>query len=303
LCKCDLVSEIVKELPKMQGVAGRYYAHRDGYNESVSRAMEEHYFPKQAGGKLPQDSVSQALSIADKMDTLTGIYGQGLVPSGTRDPFGLRRSALGILRIIIEGSHDVDLAALLEQSVRSYKAQQIELDQQGIITYMTERLRGYLHEQGYAADAIDAVLAKSLTEPVDIMARLEAINEFRASDAAQSLAAASKRIGNFLKKFSGEVPEFINPDLLSDPTEQALAAQLVTLQKEVEQPLAKRNYAEAMTMMARLKEPVDAFFESVMVMTDDTALRDNRLAMLKQLDELCCYTAELSRLTPQAAES
>ncbi|MEE9320786.1 MAG: glycine--tRNA ligase subunit beta [Granulosicoccus sp.] len=303
LCKCDLVSEIVKELPKMQGIAGRYYAQRDGYNESISHAMEEHYYPKQAGGTLPQGRVSQTLSIADKMDTLTGIYGQGLVPSSTRDPFGLRRIALGVLRIIIEGSHDVDLAELLEESVQTYKAQQVELSQQGIIDYVTERLRGYLLEQGYAVDAIDAVLAKSLTRPVDIMARLEAINEFRTSDAAQSLAAASKRIGNLLKKFTGDVSGTINAELLNDPAEQALAAQLATLQGEVEQPLAKRNYAEAMTLMARLKEPVDAFFESVMVMTDDTALRDNRLAMLKQLDDLCCYTAELSRLTPPVAES
>ncbi len=299
LCKCDLNTEIVRELAKMQGIAGRYYAARDGHSEAVSEAMEAHYFPKQSGGALPQGGVSQVLSLADKTDTLVGIYGLGLKPTGAKDPFGLRRAALGIVRIIIENKRDINLNALLTQSISTYGDRlPADLNVQTLIDYVLERLRGYALDQGYSADVIDAVLAKSLSNPLDINARLEAIKAFRRSDAAVSLSAASKRCGNMLKKAKEALPAKVDEALLAEPAEKALFDTLQKLKPQIEAKLSQRDYQQAMETTAGMRESVDTFFDDVMVLTDDIPTRQNRLALLTELNALCSCTAELSRLQP-----
>ena len=307
LCKCDLNTEIVKELPKMQGICGRYYAMRDGHNASVAQAMEQHYFPKQAGGPLPEGGVSQVLSLADKTDTLVGIYGLGMVPTGAKDPFGLRRASLGIVRIIIEHQHDIDLVALLHVSRDSFSDRLPKPDMDAMLAYVLERLRGYLLEghgarNAYAADAIDAVLAKQVTRPLDIVARLEAIEQFRRSDAAQSLSAASKRIANILKKVDIELSA-PDPALFKETAEKGLFDELSRLKPGIESAMANRDYATAMQDTSQLKQSVDDFFDNVMVMDEDLALRHNRLALLHQVNSLCCATAELGLLRPEEAGS
>lgn len=300
LCKCDLNTEIVKELAKMQGIAGRYYAERDGHPAPVSAAMEEHYFPKQAGGALPADGVAQIVSIADKIDTLVGIYGLGMKPTGAKDPFGLRRCALGVVRIIIEKQLDINLDELIAESIKTYGDRlPADFDPQTLLDYITERLKGYAQEQGYSADVIDAVLAKSLSNPLDISARLKAIDQFRSTEAADSLAAASKRSGNILKKAELGNAQSVKSDLLVEPAEKALYDALQAIEPQIQADLQKRDYQQAMTATATLRTSVDAFFDHVMVNTDDEATRNNRLGLLKQLNELCSCTAELSRLQPR----
>ena len=318
LCKCDLVSAIVEELPKMQGIAGRIYAQRDargdardegirtgggGYPLEVSEAMESHYFPKQAGGPLPSSGVENAVAIADKLDTIVGIFGQGLVPSGTKDPFGLRRAAVGIVRILLQDRpgesgdpYDVDIAALVAASARTYEGRLENIDEQAIVGYVVERLRGLLVERGRSADAVDAVLAKGLSHPLDVAARLDAIERFRTTEAATALAAAGKRIANILRKADGAVSGAIDPDALVEPAERALADALDAARPDIEARFAARDYAGAMTSTATLREPVDAFFDAVMVMDEDPRLRANRLALLARVEDLCSFTAELSRL-------
>ena len=303
LCKCDLNTEIVKELPKMQGICGRYYATRDGHPAAVCEAMEQHYFPNKAGGPLPEGVVSQIVSLADKTDTLAGIFGLGMKPTGAKDPFGLRRASLGIVRIIVEQKLDLDLGELLVQALDNYGDRLESPERKAMLEYVIERMRGYLVDKGYAADAIDAVLAKGLTRPLDIVARLEAMQEFRSTDAAVSLAAASKRIGNILKKVRSALPEKVNESLLREPAEVALQAQLVRLRPVISKQLQIRDYQASMRETATLREPVDTFFDDVMVMDDNAELRDNRLALLSQVNELCCSTAELSVLQPAEPDS
>lgn len=300
LCKCDLNTEIVKELAKMQGIAGRYYAQRDGYSDAVAASMEEHYFPKQAGGKLPEHGVAQVLSIADKIDTLVGIYGLGMKPTGAKDPFGLRRCALGVVRIIIEKQLDINLDELIAESITTYGQRlPTDFDPQTLLDYITERLKGYAQEQGYSADVIDAVLAKSLSNPLDISARLRAIDEFRSTEAADSLAAASKRSGNILKKAEKASLGVVKPELLVEPAEQKLYEALQSIEPQIATDLKQRDYQKAMTATASLRDSVDSFFDTVMVNTDDEATRNNRLGLLHQLNKLCSCTAELSRLQPK----
>jgi len=299
LCKCDLNTEIVKELAKMQGICGRYYALRDDHNASVAQAMEQHYFPKQAGGALPESDISQVVALADKTDTLVGIFGLGMIPTGAKDPFGLRRASLGITRIIIEQQRDLDLVQLFNVSRESFGARLANPDLDALLVYVMERLRGYLLDKGKSADAIDAVLAKNITRPLDITLRVEAIENFRSSEAAISLSAASKRIANILKKADGTVPGQVDIALFKRTAENDLYQQLETLQPTIDAAMTKRDYAAAMQDTAQLRQSVDAFFDDVMVMDEDLALRNNRLALLSRVNSLCCGTAELGLLRPE----
>ena len=301
LCKCDLNTEIVKELPKMQGICGYYYALREDYSASVAQAMEQHYFPKQAGGPLPEGDVAQVVSLSDKVDTLVGIYGLGMLPTGARDPYGLRRASLGIARIVIECQRDLDLMELLQVSRESFADRLSQPDLDAMLAYILERMRGYLIDKGYAADAIDAVMAKSLSRPMDIVARLDAIEEFRSSDAAASLASASKRMTNILKKVKSGVAGTVSTDLLKEPAERALHEEVERTRPVIEKAMQQRNYASAMQETARLKPTVDAFFDDVMVMDEQQDLRENRLALLQVVNTLCCGTAELGLLRPDDA--
>lgn len=295
LCKCDLNTEIVKELAKMQGLCGYYYALRDGESADVAEAMEQHYFPKQAGGQLPGSGVSQVVALADKTDTLVGIFGLGMTPTGTRDPFGLRRASIALCRIIIECERDLDLQTLIQKSADTYADRLPAIDQPTILSYVIERLRGYLTEQGYAVDAVDAVLAKSIARPSDIVARVEAMVVFRQTDAAVALSSASKRIGNILKK-AGATSARLDESLLAEPAEIKLHEQLAMHRDTINDFLADRDYAKAMRQTAELRDPVDRFFDEVMVMDENLQTRDNRLALLQQVNTLCCATAELGLL-------
>jgi glycyl-tRNA synthetase beta chain len=298
LCKCDLNTEIVKELAKMQGICGRYYALRDGHPAAVAEAMEQHYFPKQAGGKLPQGSVSQMVALADKTDTLVGIFGLGMKPTGAKDPFALRRASLGIVRIIVEHKLDLDLVALLDASLTTYEDRLDAPDKGDMLAYVVERMRGYLVDQGFAPDAIDAVLAKEIYRPMDIVSRLQALQQFRKTEAALSLAAASKRIGNILKKVETLIPLSADKSLLQEDAESKLFGRLIDVTPVIEKSLSNCDYASAMSLTASLRDDVDAFFEQVMVMDENESLRNNRLALLRQVNTLCCGTAELSLLKP-----
>ena len=300
LCKCDLLTDIVNELPKMQGIAGRYYATFENYPDAVCLALEQHYWPKQAGGAIPAGDVGRVLAIAEKVDTLTGIFGIGLKPTGARDPFALRRNSLGLLRILIEAKIDIDLAALIEQSARSFGGNVGNDFQADLIAYILERLKGYYQEKNESPDVVDAVLAKGLSNPFDISRRIDAVSEFRQTDAAEALAAANKRIRNMLKKVEVVLPEQIDRSLLDEPAEQRLADDLAEVAREIEPHYVSGGYSDAMSVTARLRESVDGFFDDVMVMTEDQARQLNRLALLKQVGELCSRTADLSRLQPEA---
>ncbi len=304
LCKCDLNTEIVKELAKMQGIAGRYYAKRDGYSQEVCIAMEEHYYPKQSGGALPSDPVASIVSIADKLDTLVGIFGIDMKPTGAKDPFALRRASLGILRILIEQQHDIDLIALIDKSIESYSGVLVDVNandlRNDVLSYVLDRLRGYFtSDRGFAVEAVDAVFAKRLSNPLDMKLRLDAIESFNKTEESVALAAASKRIGNLLKKVETSVPAQVDKALLGDKAEQTLFTELEEKSGLVDKHLESRDYASAMKVTASLRGAVDEFFDGVMVMDEDVAVRDNRLALIKRVNELCCATADIARLQGQ----
>ena len=297
LAKCDLLTEVVGEFPELQGTMGRYYAAHDGESDEVAAAIEEQYRPRFAGDALPDTTTGRILAVVDKLDTLTGIFALGRKPTGTRDPFGLRRAALGVLRIVIESPLDVDLEELIRFAAEQQPVK-IDTDEltRDVFDYMMERLRAYYADRAdISADVFDAVLARRPTRPIDFHERLLAVRGFMSLDASVSLAAANKRIANILKQADGTATRADSSKLV-EPAEKDLYAQLIKLRKEVEPMLAERRYENALTRLAGLREPVDRFFDDVLVMTDDADVRDNRLALLTELRELFLRTADLSRL-------
>lgn len=298
LSRCDLLTHMVGEFPELQGLMGRYYATHDGEPGEVPHALEEMYRPRQAGGDLPTTRTGAALAIADRIDTLVGIFGIGQPPTGEKDPYALRRAALGVLRILVEQRLDLDLEDLMRLAVRQYAGmfgnqEQLVAD---VLAFLLERLRGYCLENGTRPDVFEAVLATRPTRPLDFGARLRAVSAFSHLPAADSLAAANKRIANILKKTGEAIPGRVTPSLLVEPAEQALDQELRRTAGIVTPLLSERDYAEAMAVMAGLREPVDAFFDHVMVMCDDGDLRGNRLAMLQELRTLFLKVADISRL-------
>ncbi|WP_027470020.1 glycine--tRNA ligase subunit beta [Deefgea rivuli] len=293
LAKADLLSDMVGEFPELQGIMGQYYAEHDNEGADVAYAIAAHYKPKFAGDTLPEGAIAQAVSLADKLETLVGIYGIGLIPTGDKDPFALRRAALGVLRVLLV--QPLDLKGLLNAAANSFPAGLIKdgtVD--GLYGFMLERLKNLLAADHPAAD-IDAVLAMQPTRLDDITVRLAAVAEFKALPESAALAAANKRIRNILKKVEGALPA-LNPALVGDGAEQALYAQLLALQPAVESALASNDFTSALKQLAALKAPVDAFFDGVMVMADDLAVRGNRLALLASLADLMNRVAELSLL-------
>lgn len=300
LAKCDLVSTLVYEFTSLQGIMGRYYAEHAGEDPCVSAAMEEQYRPRFAGDELPSSPCGTALALADRLDTLVGIFGIGLRPSGTKDPYGLRRASIAVLRILIERPLDLDLRALLECACAGFPAGLLaEQTVDDVLGYMLERLHGYYEERGIKADTVEAVLASGSTNPRDLDRRIAAVSEFRTLPAAESLAAANKRIRNILTKSAGDErisSGEIDPSLLSDAAEQRLAARLETLRARV-QPLAEaQDYRGVLLTLAELGPDVDAFFDEVMVMAEDAAVRHNRLRLLQSLEALFLQVADISRL-------
>jgi len=300
LAKCDLITSMVGEFPELQGLMGRYYALNDGEHAEVCEALREQYLPRFAGDELPATRTGMAVAIADKLDTIAGIYATGQKPTGTRDPFGLRRAALGLLRTAIERKLDLDLQSLIGQALAALPfAAPVDCARE-VYDYVIERLRAY-YVEGDAGLAVttemfDAVLATRPASPLDFDARLRALVEFLRLPEAQALAAANKRIANILRKATETVGDRIDADRLVDPAEQILGEQVEAIARQVEPKFAARDYTEALKSLAVLRNAVDAFFDSVMVMADDAALRANRLALLKRMQGLFMHAADLSRL-------
>ncbi|HSQ70060.1 MAG TPA: glycine--tRNA ligase subunit beta [Steroidobacteraceae bacterium] len=300
LAKCDLLTGMVGEFPELQGVMGRYYASNDGEPAEVCEAIHEQYLPRFAGDVLPSTGTGMALSIADRLDTIAGIFAAGQKPTGNRDPFGLRRAALGMLRTAIERRLDLDLPKLIADSLAALPFPAAAGVATEIYDYVMDRLRAYYLE-GESTSAVtpemfDAVLATRPSSPLDFDARLRALSEFLDLPDAQSLAAANKRIANILRKSEEPVGEDVDADLLIDPAEQVLAEQIAAMARKVEPEFAARRYTEALRQLAALRPAVDAFFDSVMVMAEDERLRRNRLAMLGRMRALFMHVADLSRL-------
>ncbi len=298
LAKADLMSGMVGEFPSLQGVMGRYYAKHDGEHADVVAAMAEQYLPRFAGDELPRTDTGRALAIADRLDTLVGIFGIGEVPSGDKDPFGLRRAALGVLRIMIEGELSLDLRALLKEAVDQY---QLTFEPGGVIddvyAFMMERLRAYYQDDGVAPDVFESVIACQPAEPHDLDRRIRAVSAFRQMPQAESLAAANKRIRNILRQAGGVgklPPDAANR--LQEKAERQLADALADMETVVSPLFDARDYTPALKKLARLRTPVDTFFDDVMVMVDDVDLRNARLDLLNRLSQLFLRVADISRL-------
>jgi glycyl-tRNA synthetase beta chain len=303
LCKCDLVSAMVGEFPELQGIMGSYYAQADGEDAETAAAIREHYLPRGAGDALPATATGTALALADRLDTLAGIFAIGQKPSGTRDPFGLRRAAIGVLRIARERALDFDLRALLGQAVAAQPVAGIEARvaavRDEVHEFVMERLRAQWLEEaaaGVTSEAVDAVLATAPRSPADADARLDALAGFLQLPAAASLAAANRRIANILRKSAAGAAVEVDPALLRAPAEQALHAALVQRRSQLAAMLGRRHYQQAFAELALLRPEVDAFFDAVMVNDPDPRLRDNRLALLGELRALFTRIADLSRL-------
>jgi len=297
LAKADLITDMVGEFPELQGTMGTYYARHDGEPEEVALACSEHYQPRFSGDALPTTTTGTVVALADKLETLVGIWGIGLQPTGEKDPFALRRHALGVLRILVEKQLPVDFVELLRTAYAQFAAVPNVVDStQAIYEFSMDRLRGLLRERGYAPGEIDAVLALNPTRLDDIVARLDAVREFASLAEAASLAAANKRISNILKKSEGAATGGVQVALLVEAAEKALHAQLEQVAPRVQSQLAARDYTGALTALAALREPVDTFFNDVMVNAEDPALRANRLALLGALHQQMNCVADISRL-------
>jgi glycyl-tRNA synthetase beta chain len=297
LCKCDLLSAMVFEFPELQGLMGRYYAQADGEAEAVAIALEEQYKPQAAGDDLPATATGQALALAERLDTLVGLFGIGQPPTGDKDPFGLRRAALGVLRIVIERALPLDLAALIEHAQAGYPAGVLKEDvREPVLDFMLSRLRAYYSEAGLPLNAFEAVLACRPTQPLDFDRRIRAVAAFAGREEAEALAAANKRTSNLLKKVDEALPSVVDPAVLSAAAEQALLQATEALEDEVRAASAAADYPRALEALARLREPVDRFFDEVMVMSEDATERGNRLALLQRLRQLFLQVADVSLL-------
>ncbi len=296
LCKADLMSDMVGEFPKLQGVIGRYYARLQNEAPAVCDAIEQHYWPRYAGDRLPEGNIAQAIALGDRLDLLLGIFAIGEKPRGDKDPFGLRRAALGVLRIIVENRLPLDLRDLCRAAADGYVH---KVDAESVIgeviTYVFDRQRAYYEEQGIGFDIVDAVTYNQPGLLYDCDLRIRALQEFQQHEAASALAAANKRINNILKKQDSE-PGTVDSSLLGENAERELFDQLQALREGVAELFGEGEYLRGLERLAQLRPAVDRFFDDVMVMVDDAALRDNRLALLAQLMQSFRMVADFSRI-------
>lgn len=298
LAKADLVTDLVLEFADMQGIAGAYYAAHDGEAADVASALAQQYWPKFAGDRLPETATACTLALADRLDTLVGIFGIGQVPTGSKDPFALRRASLAVLRILVENNLDLDLQDTLRFAVSQYPTNTLAANTaQQVLEYMIERFRAWYEEDNIPPEVFKAVSAKNLTRPLDIYRRVQAVNTFSQLPEAQALAAANKRVSNILGK-ADSTHSFgdVNTDLLMEPQEKALAEHLKALSITCRESLLRGDYTGVLASLAGLRESVDAFFDDVMVNVEDEGIRNNRLNLLKQLRDLFLDVADISQL-------
>ncbi|MCT8535890.1 glycine--tRNA ligase subunit beta [Glaesserella parasuis] len=297
LSKCDLMTNMVFEFTDTQGVMGMHYARHDGEDEEVAVALNEQYMPRFAGDELPKSLVASSVALADKFDTLTGIFGIGQAPKGSADPFALRRAALGALRIIVEKNLPLDLSDLVATSAKLFGDKLTNSNVvEEVVDFMLGRFRAWYQDEGIAVDVIQAVLARRPTRPADFDARVRAVSHFRTLDSAEALAAANKRVSNILAKVEGKISSEIDRTLLVEAEEKALAEQVITLQAELVPLFEKGEYQTALDRLAGLREVVDNFFDKVMVNAEDPKLRQNRQAILNNLRNLFLQVADISLL-------
>ena len=297
LSRCDLMTEMVFEFPEMQGIMGRYQARRDGEPEELAEAMDEFYMPRFSGDRLPQTPTGIAISLADRLDTLVGIFGIGMKPTGDKDPFALRRAALGALRVLRDHALPLNLKALLaeaEEQLHGKLTQSKVADT--VYTFMLERLKGLYADDGTAPDVFEAVAAVEPSTIADFEHRVRAVGDFRALPEAEALAAANKRISNILRKADGPIAEAVDPDLFELTAEKELYDQLQAIDRQITPLLADANYGAMLQALARLRAPVDRFFDDVMVMAEKPSVRANRLAMLRSLGQQFLRVADVSEL-------
>lgn len=297
LAKCDLTSELVGEFPELQGIAGTYYAKLEGQSDEVANAIAEQYLPRFAGDKLPQTRTGVALALADRLDTLVGIFGIGQAPTGNKDPFSLRRAAIGILRLIIENKITLSLGELIQLAAQGYgdKLKDIHKAQRDSLQFVQGRYRAMYEDQGLTVDVIQAVQALDPASPLDFDSRVKAVSHFKTLPEAQALAAANKRVANILAKESN-VSGDVDQSLFAEQAEKDLYQALQAITPVVTPLLQARDYTPALTELAALRAPIDAFFENVMVMADDAAIKQNRLRLLAQLRALFISVADISVL-------
>jgi glycyl-tRNA synthetase beta chain len=296
LAKADLLTDMVGEFPELQGVMGGYYARHDGEAEAVALAVEDHYKPRYAGDALPRGEAGLVLALADKLETLCGLFGIGQMPTGDKDPFALRRHALGLIRMLVERALPLSLQDLVQTGYGAFAAGALGANQADLVSFIFERFAGLLREQGGSAAEVDAVLAPRPPRLDLVPRQLQAVRAFAALAEAPALASANKRVANILRKAEGEVASAVEPGLLQEPAEQALHAALLAIGPQAGAAFERGDYTASLQLLAGLKAPVDTFFESVMVNADDPALRRNRLALLAALQRAMNRVADLSRL-------
>ena len=299
LCKCDLVSQMVGEFPELQGVMGSYYAEQSGEKDSVAQAVGEHYLPAYSGDRLPTQAVAKVVALADRLDTLTGIFATGLKPTGNKDPFALRRAALGLIRILLDGELDIELDRTLAISALAVQ-QQLPVTPQVLLElrqFILERLKHYLREQGYESSLVNAALDAPLSTLPDLVARLDALREFMGHEYASNLVAANKRIGNILRKADPIEKSTIKEDVLVIEEESRLFEEIKRITKDLNQLYKKADYTSALTLLAGLSAVIEAFFDKVMVMAEDLEVRNNRLNLLAELKGLFDRIANLALMS------
>lgn len=298
LCKCDLVSDMVQEFDDLQGLMGRYYAQASGENEEISVAMEEHYLPTGAGDRLPGHATAKAVALADRLDTLTGIFGIGQKPTGSKDPFALRRASLGVLRILVENNIQISLKEMLEKAfdLHSGTTQDRDTTIADLLVYMLDRFGAWFKDEHIATECYLAVQELGLDNPADIHARVLAVSDFSKTTDAAALAAANKRVANILAKTETASLTGANADLFESEAEASLYEALKSAVTASEPLVAKADYQGAMSTLAKLRQPVDQFFDQVMVMVDDETIKNNRLCLLQELRDLFLSIADISLL-------
>jgi glycyl-tRNA synthetase beta chain len=296
LAKCDLETKMVYEFPELQGIMGREYSRIEGENPRVSTAIFEHYLPTEAGGALPSDNLGAFVSIADKIDTICGCFGVGLIPTGSADPYALRRSAIGVLNIILDRGYQLSIPELIEQSLGLLETKltrpRAEV-QDDVVAFIRLRLANMLTTRVFASDVVDAVLAARFDEPCDVVARVEALDALKGAADFEPLAIAFKRVGNIIK---GGVDNPVQTELFEADCELALASAVEATRQTVDDQVGRGDYGAALQTIAKLREPVDAFFDGVMVMAEDDRVKTNRLALLTQVAGLFANIADFTRI-------